>query len=87
MVTTSIGALRRRFEQEYIALGGFRRRVNVSPCWSEKGGCVARAGGDAARGRAALGRRRYRDLPELVAAYIEAFAAMWPDIAGTQAKP
>ena len=25
---------------------------------------------------------RYRDLPELVAAYIEAFAAMWPDVAG-----
>lgn len=28
---------------------------------------------------------RYRDLPELVAAYIEAFAAMWPDIAATDA--
>jgi hypothetical protein len=33
---------------------------------------------------------RYRDLPELVAAYIEAFAAMWPDVAGkdlAEAKP
>jgi hypothetical protein len=28
---------------------------------------------------------RYRDLPELVAAYIEAFAAMWPDMAATHA--
>lgn len=33
---------------------------------------------------------RFRDLPELVTAYIEAFAEMWPEIAGkdpTAARP